>query len=76
VKTEPALKEILMNKYNEGVDAINGQLARKDLFFGGGMSKVILQQIPGYVTSGINAPKCINIPALAQAIFNLRTSNQ
>jgi hypothetical protein len=30
VKTEPALKEILMNKYNEGVDAINGQLARKD----------------------------------------------
>jgi acyl-coenzyme A synthetase/AMP-(fatty) acid ligase len=49
VKTEPELKETLMNKYNKGVDAINGQLTRKDLFFGGGMSKVTLQQIPGYV---------------------------
>jgi hypothetical protein len=76
VKTEPALKEILMNKYNEGVDAINGQLTRKDLFFGGGMSKVSLQQIPGYVPSGPNAAWCINIPALAQAVFNLRTGNQ
>jgi hypothetical protein len=65
-----------MNKYNKGVDALNSQMTKWDLFFGGGMSKVSLRQIPGYVPSGINSPKAVNIPALAQAIFNLRTSNQ
>jgi hypothetical protein len=81
--TEPALKVKLMTEYNDNVAQFN-----KDLYaqpntgwtYWGTLSKVTLSQIRGYIQQGDpigqNAAWCVNIPALAQAVFNLRTGNQ
>jgi hypothetical protein len=74
-KTEPELKGILRDQYNKNVQAFNSQFTGF-LNYWSKKLKVTLQQIPGYVPSGPDAAKAVNIPALAQAIFNLKTSNQ
>jgi large repetitive protein len=75
VETEPELKEILMNAYNAGVDKFNKQLSGLDWLVGGKWP-VGLQQVLGYVPSKDENARAVNTPRLAQAIFNLRTSNQ